>query len=362
MSEITDNKDTHYQVMMGSYTVEEFVKQIDDAYNNEGEETKKGILIAPFQRTYQWHQEEHPLYFLDSLNSNIFVMPVILVEHKQQTWIIDGQQRLATLYCYIKGYQPKDNKPIEWKKLIMAIKNKDMNIVKPCEWEKLADGQLFVENKILQTPIGYSFLFNVNHKDNPRLLVEIFDRINNQGIKLSLVDTIRAYGWLYPHIQIMIDNIEIQASDLEKIEYSVNDMMESCLYLFASFYYRHEDNYDAYNMLSSIEVNESLLLYVLKMLSIDIDVINQFNPLCLFIIDIYYHLESVCIEHNMWLNRSQICEFICDYYLVCNKLPTHKTLQNYKHKILSLGDDIQDISFFKNAYEIYKQIMDEQDE
>ena len=63
MSDIIDNKDTHYQVMMGSYTVEEFVNQIDDAYDNEGKETKKGILIAPFQRTYQWHKEDHPLYF-----------------------------------------------------------------------------------------------------------------------------------------------------------------------------------------------------------------------------------------------------------------------------------------------------------
>ena len=196
MSEITDNKDINYQVMMGSYTVEEFVKQIDDAYNNKGEETKKGILIAPFQRTYQWHQEEHPLYFLDSLNSNIFVMPVILVEHKQQTWIIDGQQRLATLYCYIKGYQPKDNKPIEWKKLIMAIKNKNMHIVKPCEWKKLDDGQIFDIEKIKQTPIGYSFLFNVNHKDYPELLVKIFDRINNQGKPLNLEETINAYQFL----------------------------------------------------------------------------------------------------------------------------------------------------------------------
>ena len=122
-------------------------------------------------------------------------MPVILVEHEKQTWIIDGQQRLATLYCYIKKYQPKNKNPIEWKELIIAIKNENLDIVKPCEWAEL-EGVKFDRDKILQTPIGYSFLFNVNHKDNPRLLVKIFDRINNQGKPLNLEETINAYQFL----------------------------------------------------------------------------------------------------------------------------------------------------------------------
>lgn len=196
----------HYQVMMGSYTVEEFVKQIDDAYDDNGEETKKGILIAPFQRNYQWHMGNYPLYFLDSLNTNVFVMPVILVEHKQQTWIIDGQQRLATLYCYIKGYQPKSNEPIKWKKLIMAIKDTDTDTdtVEACEWEKLGNNP-FIKDNIKQTPIGYSFLFNVDHIDDSELLVKIFDRINNQGIPLSFEDTVRAYAFFIPNLNSVLN-------------------------------------------------------------------------------------------------------------------------------------------------------------
>lgn len=199
----------HYQVMMGSYTVKDFVDQIDKAYK-DSKETGEGILIAPFQRTYQWHIKkngESPLYLLDSLNQNIFVMPIILVEHNKQTWIIDGQQRLATLYCYEKGYQPREDKPIKWEELITAIQEatkrdnkkdydkKYSKLVKKCKWTKL-DKQKFNKDNILNTPIGYSFLFNVNHEDDSKLLINIFDRINNQGMNLSENETIMSYIFL----------------------------------------------------------------------------------------------------------------------------------------------------------------------
>ena len=232
MSDIIDNKDTHYQVMMGSYTVEEFVNQIDKVKYTFNEETKEwdstgeGILIAPFQRTYQWHMKGHPLYFLDSLHQNIFVMPVILVEHNKQTWILDGQQRLATLYCYAKGYQPlDDNNPIKWKILITAIQEaikRDTeiegeekieynesyaNLVKPCEWKKL-DSTSYTNSekeKIKQTPIGYSFLFGINYteKKYKSVLLDIFDRINNQGMLLKVEETLEAYRYCSDTIEIL---------------------------------------------------------------------------------------------------------------------------------------------------------------
>ena len=190
------SENNHYQVIMGSYTVQEFVDEIDAAYDENGKETGKGILVAPFQRHYKWHIGDNPLYLLDSLNRNIFVMPVILVEFKKQTWIIDGQQRLATLYCYSENCKPRSKKPVAWKDLIINIKNKNKNKgYMDCEWRDF-EGKLFNKPNIMDTPIGYSFLFNINHEDNKPLLVSIFDRINNQGMDLTTRETVDAYAFL----------------------------------------------------------------------------------------------------------------------------------------------------------------------
>ncbi len=156
-----------YQVIMGSYTVEQFANKI----------ANKEIKIAPFQREYKWHKENYPKYYLDSLQRNIFTVPVILAEYNNNIWIIDGQQRLATLFCYIKGKVPNKRK-IQWEKLVEDIKNN--NDVSECSWIEI-DGNVFDKDKIKNTPIGYSLIFNVDHKSDMKTFITIYDRINNQG-------------------------------------------------------------------------------------------------------------------------------------------------------------------------------------
>jgi len=391
-----EKKAPHYQVMMGSYTVGEFVNQIDKVtytYNKKVWKSQgEGILIAPFQRTYQWHTKDHPLYLLDSLNQNIFVMPVILVEHKKQTWIIDGQQRLATLYCYIKGYQPKKDEPIKWEELITAIQNKDLNIVKPCEWTEL-EGRKFNKNEILNTPIGYSFLFNVNHEDDPALLVEIFDRINNQGIKLSIAETARSYGWLHPNMKTTITKIEenkyikeIINLELEKkervrcpncktisYEYILDKKIDQIFKIMADIYEYLNNNYRVVNILH----NHQGFLPIsatdfMKLCCTDNIVYNKFINILdwiinnLHILDLYKNnIRQLGIEIPLGSNLHCI---ISRYYKESDKFPSEQEIDIYFQAVILLLQDKDKLEkikqertgIYQSMYNIYKQVMEDE--
>lgn len=362
-----NRKKAHYQVMMGSYTVEDFVQQIDDAYDETkqdedgylGKLTKKGILIAPFQRTYQWHTEGYyPEIFLDSLNRNIFVMPIILVEHDQQTWIIDGQQRLATLYCYVKGFTPKDDEPIKWKKLIVAIKREDLTVVKPCEWTKF-DGKEFNKEDIKQTPIGYSFLFNVDHKDNKELLLQIFDRINNQGMQLTEAETIRAYGWLYPDsVQYFIDLV-----DKSTYEYNLDYLShirqekskENKILIFVFFnilnaiYRCHIKNIEP----SSLEPKKIIEILIQKK-----DFYDECKIITKYFIDnslFFFDFTDIKLstDANCWDTLKYSCAAIVDYAFEHEyRFPEQKTLHEFRCRLWE-----EMYSCTTNAYDFLTKLM-----
>ena len=199
---------TQYQVIMGSYTVKQFAEKIE----------KGELEIAPFQRNYKWHKTDNPKYYLDSLQQNIFTMPVILAEYKGKIWIIDGQQRLATLFCYFKDKIPSKAN-IKWNELVDNIKNNQD--ITDCMWKDL-DGNAFERDKILDTPIGYSYIFNMGHSDDEKTLIEIYDRINNQGIPLNNTDTLSAYAHYSKDVKILKEEYEKWPDEEKTGEWNLN--------------------------------------------------------------------------------------------------------------------------------------------
>ncbi len=67
---------------------------------------KQTISIPEFQRYYVWSKENASL-FIDSLLAGIPIPQIVLYQYRDKYLIIDGQQRLMTIYFFLKKRFPK---------------------------------------------------------------------------------------------------------------------------------------------------------------------------------------------------------------------------------------------------------------
>lgn len=73
-----------------------------------------GDLIKPeLQRKYVWNKLEASR-FIDSILLGLPVPSIFLAKENDETkLIVDGYQRIMTVYDYMKGFFSKDNKPFK---------------------------------------------------------------------------------------------------------------------------------------------------------------------------------------------------------------------------------------------------------
>jgi uncharacterized protein with ParB-like and HNH nuclease domain len=176
---------------MVSENVEELRDEADDSYSNDdlyninswGADLSFRELITMYdedelikpelQRQYVWDKVEASR-FIESLLLGLPVPSIFLANTDQNTkLIIDGYQRIMTVYDYLKGIWSKDNS------VFMLSNSEKINK----RWRGKSFSQLSTEEqrKIRSTTIHSIIFEQVNPKNDDTSLYQIFERINTGG-------------------------------------------------------------------------------------------------------------------------------------------------------------------------------------
>ncbi|QTF10053.1 DUF262 domain-containing protein [Brenneria izadpanahii] len=134
------------------------------------------LLKPELQRNYVWDKVEASR-FIDSLLLGLPVPSVFLANTQDgNKLIIDGFQRIMTVYDYVKGIWSKDNK-------IFKLSNSDKINEK---WRGRAFKELEPsEQKKIRSTTIHAIIFEQTHpNDNDTSLYQIFERINTGGRSL----------------------------------------------------------------------------------------------------------------------------------------------------------------------------------
>ena len=133
-------------------------------------------LIKPeLQRKYVWSKEEASK-FIDSLLLGLPVPSIFLAKVGDQKLIIDGYQRLMTVYDYVKGTFSGDNS-------VFKLTNADAIHQR---WRGKTFMQLSKdEQRRIQSTTIHAIIFEQKHPANDSGMYKIFERINTSGRNLK---------------------------------------------------------------------------------------------------------------------------------------------------------------------------------
>jgi uncharacterized protein with ParB-like and HNH nuclease domain len=135
-------------------------------------------LIKPeLQRKYVWDKPEASR-FIESLLLGLPVPSIFLAKaHGEKKLIVDGYQRIMTVYDYVNGIFSKDRK-------IFKLTNSD-KINK--RWRNKAFNELTdTEKRKIRSTTIHAIIFEQKHpKDNDTSMYQIFERINTSGRTLT---------------------------------------------------------------------------------------------------------------------------------------------------------------------------------
>lgn len=165
-----EETDTDFQGI-NSYTVGNSVRTIKDMIDQDI------INLKPeFQRDFVW-DIRRASKLIDSLLTNLPIPNVLLGKYKktEKFIVIDGQQRLKSIYFFLKG-EFNDNGKIKPFKL-RGLENKSWNGKSYTELDEI------LQRKILNSSINSTILDNIDSK--PRIVFEIFNRLNTGGVPLT---------------------------------------------------------------------------------------------------------------------------------------------------------------------------------
>jgi uncharacterized protein with ParB-like and HNH nuclease domain len=148
-----------------SYNVETIISLID----------KNVIELHPdFQRNYIW-DIRRASKLIDSILNNLPIPNIFLGRFRdsEKLIVIDGQQRLKTIYFFIKGYFNDKNEIFRLKDTIHH------------KWEEKSFNELnnITQLKILNSIINATVLDNIDIR--PGVIYELFYRLNTGGISLT---------------------------------------------------------------------------------------------------------------------------------------------------------------------------------
>lgn len=154
-----------------SYTVSNSIRTIVDMIEHDIIDLK-----PEFQRDFVW-DIRRASKLIDSLICNIPIPNTLLGKSKktEKFIVIDGQQRLKTIHYFLKGEFIENQKIRPFK--LRGLENKSWN------------GKLYSElddtlqRKIQNAIINSTVLDNID--TNPRVVFEIFNRLNTGGVPLT---------------------------------------------------------------------------------------------------------------------------------------------------------------------------------
>jgi uncharacterized protein with ParB-like and HNH nuclease domain len=153
-----------------TYTVGNSVRTIIDMID-------QGIInLKPeFQREFVW-DIKRASKLIDSILSNLPIPNLLLGRYRktEKFDVIDGQQRLKTIYSFIKNEfnDSGTKKPF----ILRGLDNRNWNE------KSFKDLDDLTQRKILNFTINSTLLENID--DDPKVIFEIFNRLNTGGIPL----------------------------------------------------------------------------------------------------------------------------------------------------------------------------------
>lgn len=129
-------------------------------------------LIKPeLQRKYVWGKDEASR-FIDSILLGLPVPSIFLAKVGEQRLIIDGYQRILTVYDYVRGIFSGDNK-------IFRLSNSELINER---WRGKAFAELNSdEQKRIRSSTIHAIIFEQKHPQNDTGMYQIFERINASG-------------------------------------------------------------------------------------------------------------------------------------------------------------------------------------
>ena len=190
----------------------------------------KGVITVPeFQRDYVWDRRKASR-FIESLALGLPVPEFFLYEAKRdEWWVVDGQQRMMSIYYFSKGRFPRASKVVELSRLMReggfaedVWKNNQMFsnfplALKPARGQPgELHGQTYgdLEGHLALRPLR-AIVVRQHSPDGDNAAFEIFDRLNTGGVKLS-AQQIRTCVFHSPFLQ-MVDEVNRQSEIWRRI-------------------------------------------------------------------------------------------------------------------------------------------------
>lgn len=167
------DKSDNFQIKYWSYS--RSVSELFDMYR------QKEIIIPSLQREYVWNYEQASL-FIDSILRGLPIPSFFVTEINGKYLMIDGLQRLHTLYLYISGVNYSGWKKSEKQGFILSKKG---SIAEHCREKSFSDLSEEYQRKLLRSMMNIIEFSQLSPANNYSSMYQIFERINSTGRALE---------------------------------------------------------------------------------------------------------------------------------------------------------------------------------
>ncbi|MBF0537377.1 MAG: DUF262 domain-containing protein [Nitrospirae bacterium] len=175
------------------------------------------IKIPSFQRAFKWEKAKASK-LIESFLLGLPVPPIFIYQEKNtnRSLIIDGQQRLLSIYFFYKGLFPKHNinlANLSFKKIFNKKENFEefkLECVRDTwngqSYEELNDD----DKRWLDDRVLWAVTVRQIQPDDTRSMFYIFERLNTGGLLLTPMEIRKAiyYGNFYELLEILNKSIE----------------------------------------------------------------------------------------------------------------------------------------------------------
>lgn len=135
-----------------------------------------------FQRLYRW-TEYQKTKLIESIMLNIPIPPIYVSQDEKGIWdVIDGVQRLSTIFQFMRILRDDEGNYVEPLKLLGT---KDLPSFKDKEWEKEDEGKSFTPEQRLEFKRARLDVTILKKSSDPKAKYELFQRLNTSGSHLS---------------------------------------------------------------------------------------------------------------------------------------------------------------------------------
>ncbi|MBF0608737.1 MAG: DUF262 domain-containing protein [Candidatus Magnetobacterium sp. LHC-1] len=179
---------------------------------NKIEKDTEPIKIPPFQRSFKWEKTKASK-LIESFLLGLPVPPIFIYQekHTNKSLIIDGQQRLLSIYFFYKGLFPRhdiDLANLSFKDIFSKRENFDefkLECVRDTwngqSYDMLGDD----EKRWLDGRVLWAVIVRQIQPNDTRSMFYIFERLNTGGLLLTPMEIRKAiyYGSFYEILEIL---------------------------------------------------------------------------------------------------------------------------------------------------------------